>query len=146
LPVGEGDAMRANAVVPGGVNGERTPAAADVEKGLVRLKPQLTADHVELVALRSRDVIVRLSEKCTAVDHLGIEKERVELVRKIVVILNVLSIGRLASIPLRKVAAHRFERPWSAARDKQEARRGLERLRLVQGPERMLRPHARPLR
>jgi hypothetical protein len=57
----------------------------------------------------------------------AIEEERVELVRKIVVILNVVSIGRLASVPLRQVAAHRFERPWSAARDEQEARRGLER-------------------
>ena len=116
--------MRANAVVLGGVKEERAPAAADVEKGIVRLQPQLAADHVELVALRSRDVVVQLGKIGAAVDHLGIEKERVELVRKIVVILNVLLIGRLASVaaapsrraPLRAAMVRRAGRTGNAPR------------------------------
>ena len=118
--------MRANAVVLGGVNGERAPAATYVEKCLIWLEPQLATNHVELVALRSREVVVRLGEKGAAVDHLGIEKERIEFVRKIVVILNVFLVGPLASVAVREVAAYSFERPWSAARDEQEARCSLE--------------------
>ena len=106
LLLGERDAVGANAVVLRGVN-ERAPAAADVEKALVRLEPQLAADHVELVALRLREVVVRLGEIGAAVDHLGIEKERVELVGQIVVVLDVL-LDWSCSLPslLRYVAAH----------------------------------------
>ena len=99
--------MRAHAVIPRGVTDERAPAAADVEKALARLQPQLAADHVELVVLRSREVIVRLAEIGAGVDHLGIEKELVERVREVVVVVNVLAVSRLGAVPARLVAAHR---------------------------------------
>ena len=76
---------------------EAAPAAADVEEPFARLQAQLAADHLQLVALRLRDVVVPVGVVGAGVDHLRIEKERVEVVRQVVVELDVvLVVGGLA--------------------------------------------------
>ena len=55
-------------------------------------------------------------------------------------------VPTFASVAAWEVAAYSFERPRSAARDEQEARCRLKCQCLVQRLERVLRPHARPMR
>ncbi len=91
------DAVRGDAVVLRRVADEAAPAAADVEEALAGLQAQLAADHFELVALRLGDVVVPVGVVGAGVDHLGVEEERVELVRQVVVELDVvLVVGGLA--------------------------------------------------
>ena len=91
------DAVRGDAVVLRRVADEPAPAAADVEEALARLQAQLAADHLQLVALRLRDVVVPVGVVGAGVDHLRIEEERVEVVRQVVVELDVvLVVGGLA--------------------------------------------------
>src|SRR5262245_25059124 len=94
----------------GGVAREGAPSAADVEKFFAGPQTQLAADHVELVALRGGEVVVPVFEIGAGVDHLGIEKERVERVRQVVVVLNVLLVG-FASAGACLVAANGLEGP-----------------------------------
>src|SRR5215216_7101687 len=115
-----------------GMANQRTPSATDVEKSLARPQPQLAADHIELVALRGGQVVAPVFEKGTAVDHLRIEKERIERVGKIVMKLNVLFVGGLAAVGTCPVAANGLERPWPAARHEQELCRSRERLAFVE--------------
>ncbi len=61
-------------------------------------EPQLAADHVELVALRGREYRCSSREIGAGVDHLGIEEERVERIRDVVVIVHVLLVGRFAAV------------------------------------------------
>ena len=89
LLLGKRHADRVNAKMFGGVTDERAPAAADVEQAISRLQAQLAADHGELVVLRSRQIAVPVAEIGAAVDHLGIEKERIERVGKIIVVVGV---------------------------------------------------------
>ena len=49
---GQRHAVRLHAEMLRGMDDQRAPAAADVEKFFALLQPQLAADHVELGALR----------------------------------------------------------------------------------------------
>ena len=90
-------AGRLDAVMLRGMADERAPAAADVEEAIARLQPQLAADHVELVVLRAGEIVVPVGLKVGAgIDHLRIEEEPVEGVRDVVVIGDVLLVGRRA--------------------------------------------------
>jgi hypothetical protein len=66
------------------------------------------------------------------VDHLGIEEERVERIREIVVIVHVLLVGRFAAVGPGLVAANLLERPGAAARHQQEPGRGRQHEALVE--------------
>src|SRR5262249_25015565 len=110
----------------------RAPAAADVEESLFRPQTKLAADHVELVALRGRKVVRPVFEIGAAVDDLGIEKERVECVGNVVMVLDVLLVGGFGAIGGCPVAANGRERPWTAARNEHELRSGCQRQALVQ--------------
>ena len=91
------DAVRGDAVILRRVADEPAPAAADVEKALARLQPQLAADHLQLVGLRLRDAVAPVGEVGARVDHLRVEEERVEVVGEVVVELDVvLVVGDLA--------------------------------------------------
>jgi hypothetical protein len=89
---------------------------------------------------------MRFGEVCARVNHLGIEKERVKIVGKIVVIVDVLAVGFLAAVPAGLVAVNVFERPRLAARNQQKLRGSLEQELLVEGLEKVLGADARPLR
>ena len=82
------DAMADDAIVLGGMDQHRAPAAADVEQPVARLQPELAADMVELVCLRLVDAIGEIREVAAAVDHALVEEEPVEGVRNIVVMLD----------------------------------------------------------
>ena len=96
---GRGDADRAHAMVARGVQHERAPAAADVEHALVLAQRQLPADHLELLVLRLLERAGPAREHRAAVRHGGVEEEREELVRDVVV------VAYRARIPLAAVAA-----------------------------------------
>jgi hypothetical protein len=49
-------------VVPGGVDQQRAPAAADVEQALALLERELAADQVELALLRGLERVIRGGE------------------------------------------------------------------------------------
>ncbi len=88
LRLGEGHAMRPHTVMLRGMAHQPAPAAADVEHVLAGLQAQLAADHLELGALRGRDVGVPVGEVGAGIDHLGVEKELVEIIRQVVVELH----------------------------------------------------------
>ena len=67
---------------------EAAPARADVEQAVAGLQAQLAADHLELVALGGCDVVLPIREIGARIDHLGVEKEGIELVREVVVKLD----------------------------------------------------------
>jgi hypothetical protein len=110
---------------------QRAPAAADVEQRLVGLEPQLAARDIELVALRGREIVVPVGEVAARVDHLGIEKQRVEGVGEVVVILDVVLVAGLTGCR-RLAPPHRLERPRLAARQQQETAERLDRQPFVE--------------
>lgn len=75
------------------------PATADVEQAISRLEAQIAAGHVELVVLRSRQIVVPSAEIGAAVDHLGIKNQRVERIGKIVVVVDVFLVCFLSVDP-----------------------------------------------
>ena len=94
------DAVRGDVIRSRRMTDEPTPAAADVEEALARLQAQLAANHLQLVALRLRDIVLPIGVVGAGVDHFRVEEERVELVRQVVVELNVvLVVGGLACAP-----------------------------------------------
>ncbi len=120
-------AVRLHAVVLRSVADQRAPAAANVEEALALREPQLAADHLQLVALRLREVIAPLDEVSAGVNHLRIEEERVERIGEVVVVLDVVLVAadRLA-------LAEIFERPGAAPRQEGKLSRHLEGLPLVE--------------
>ena len=97
LFLGQRHADDVDAVVAGGVQGERAPAAADVEQRLARLQPQLAADHIEFVDLRLIEAVAPVVEIAAGVDHLRVEPQPIEGVGDVVVMGDVLRFS--ASLP-----------------------------------------------
>ena len=103
-------------VVLGRVQGERAPAAADVEEPHARSEADLLADQVELVALRVSDAVRRVlgAPVARGVGHRGVEDQRVELVGEVVVVADRPAVAQLAVQP----AAHPrlgLGQPWRLA-------------------------------
>src|SRR5438309_3974952 len=92
----ESDSVRLDTVVLGRPDGEPSPSAADVEHGLTGLETELAADEIDLVLLRLLELTVGLAVVRAGVEHEGIEEERVELVRDIVVVRDRLRVPLLA--------------------------------------------------
>ena len=65
---------------------ERTPATADVEKGLSFLEVDLLAQHVELVDLRLLERLVEALVEGRRVDHLRPEEGVEEVVAAVIVV------------------------------------------------------------
>ena len=135
------DAVADDAVVLGGMDQHRAPAAADVEQPLARLQPQLAADMVELVGLRLVDAVGEIGEIAAAVDHAFVEEEPVEIVRDVVVMLDRFLVGAADE----GVAAGKLVGPFCASRESQrrqvaqelQLRQGLQlRFELALGPQR----------
>src|SRR5580692_12101050 len=130
--------MGANAIMLGGMADEGAPAAADVEQGFSGLEPQFAADHIELVGLRCRKIVVPVFEIGAGVDHLRIEKEFVKSIGEVVVIMDVLLVARLGAVDARLFAADTFQRPRAAAGHEYKPGERCKRERLVE------RFHQRP--
>src|SRR5262249_33130655 len=52
---------------------ERAPSTADIEESFARLEPQLAADHVELVALRRRQVVAPILDMAVTAPPGGVQ-------------------------------------------------------------------------
>src|SRR5580704_408755 len=113
------------------MDAERAPAAAEIEERLAGVEAQLAAAHLELVLLRLRQTVVPLGEIGAAIDHLGIEPERVEGVREVVVMRDVLLVLGGAAVALAFLADG-LERPGPAARREHEFGRGAQEQRFAQ--------------
>src|ERR1700737_2897532 len=72
------------AVVPGRVNGEGAPAAADFKDAVARLDAQLAADEVQFLLLRGVQRIFTAAEVRAGIEHLRIEEKTVEAIAQIV--------------------------------------------------------------
>src|SRR6266545_1842542 len=98
-PVGLGPrerhAVRRDAVVLSGPDGEAAPAAADVEERLARLELELAADEIDLVLLGLLELAVGIAVVGAGVEHERVEKEGVEGVRHVVVVRDGLSVPPL---------------------------------------------------
>lgn len=113
LPGREGDAERPHAVVSGGVQHERAPAAADVEQRLPFTQPELVADQVELADLGAvkrawilGGILRRLLlEVGAGVHQVRIEEVRVEPVAGVVVETDRLAVPRGGVQPARDATA-----------------------------------------
>src|SRR3546814_20853677 len=70
------------------------PAAAYVQHALTRLQVELGGDVGLLVGLRLIEAVGRIGEISAAILPVGVEEEIVEPVRQIVMMGNVLQIGR----------------------------------------------------
>src|SRR6185437_4992910 len=80
LLLAQRDADRRDAVLARRVHDERAPPAADVEQALARLEAELSANEVELGALRFVERVRRLGEVGARVNHAFVEEEFVEVV------------------------------------------------------------------
>src|SRR5712691_2650572 len=87
--------VRRDAVVLRGPDGEAAPAAADVEKRLPRLEPELAADEIDLVLLRLLELAVGVAVVGARVEHERVEEQGVEIVRHVVVVRNGLGVPPL---------------------------------------------------
>jgi hypothetical protein len=96
--VADGDSQRLHAIVLRGIDHQPAPPAPDVHQALARLQPQLAADVVQLTLLGDIDVLVRVGEVGTRVDHVLVEPQGIEVVGDFVV------IGNRLTIPLPGVA------------------------------------------
>src|SRR5262245_16482216 len=124
---------------------ERSPTATDVEKALTRLEAKLAAYHVKLVMLGAGDIVVPISKIGTAVNHLWIEKEGVERVGDVVVIMDVLGVRDLLAVGPRTITTDLFERPGTTTRQKSEAREGPQEQALVEALQHALGAHLGPV-
>ena len=98
------NAVRLDTEVLGGMTNERSPTTTDVEKAITRLEAKLAAYHVELVMLGVCDFVFPISKIRAAVNHLWIEKEGVERVGDVIVIVDVLGVRDLAAVGPRAIA------------------------------------------
>ena len=127
------------------IDREGAPAAAEIEHRLAGLQPQSPAAHLELVDLRLGEIIVPFREIGAGVDHLRIEPERIEGVRHVIVIGDVLLVLSRAAVAL-VLLADLVQRPRPAARGEQEFCGGLHEQRLAQELAHVARPHRRTFR
>ncbi|MDH6189218.1 hypothetical protein M2168_002250 [Streptomyces sp. CZ24] len=98
----EGDADDLDAVLAGGVQRHRAPAAADVEQAHAGGEAELAADQVELVALGALQggVVLPVGAR---VDHGGAEDPLVEVVADVVVVADGLAVAALG-VPAAEAA------------------------------------------
>src|SRR5439155_16772124 len=81
----ERHAIGLDAVPLGGPHDQAPPAATDVEQPVAGGQAELPAHEVEIVRLRLVEVAVRVAVVGARVDHARVQKERVEVVRHVVV-------------------------------------------------------------
>src|SRR5436190_7531469 len=81
------------------MDGEASPAAADVEHAHSRLELELAADELELRSLRVLERLRSLLEQGAAVGHRLVEEESEELVRDVVVVAHRFRIASLRVAP-----------------------------------------------
>ena len=119
----ERDAGDVHAVVLGGVQRQRAPAAADVEQPLAGLQAELAADQIELVALRVGERVVRGVARPVGagVRHPRVEHERVEVVGQVVVVGDRRAVAQLGVQPAAQLRLRRRRR--QPAADDPELRR-----------------------
>ncbi len=108
----------AAAVLPGGMDGERAPAAADLDEMVVGAQLELAADPVELRELGLVQRHPRLLEQRARVGHRLVEEEPEHVVAEVVVRRDV------AACPSPRVARHSAERAHAGARTDGAAGRG----------------------
>ena len=88
LGLRERDADAVHAVVLGGVDQQRAPAAADVEQALALGQSELAADELELAFLGGFERLVEVVEVGARVDEARAEQHRVEAVGDVVVMAD----------------------------------------------------------
>src|ERR1051325_9319569 len=93
LLLAECDPNSIHAILACSVHDQSTPPAANIQQPFASLQPQFSANVVDLLALRGVEIIFRLLEVSTGVDHLLAQPERIEIVRNIVVIANRLPVA-----------------------------------------------------
>ena len=101
LLAGQGHPDHPGAVVLGGVQRERAPAAADVEQPCAGAQPELAAHQLELVVLgvleRVRGVVV--GPERTGVRHPAVQEQGVEVVGQVVVVRDGVGVAAPAVQP-----------------------------------------------
>ena len=106
------------------MQGEGTPAAADIEDPLPRpvRQPELAADEIVLRLLGRFERVDTRGEPCAGVRHGGTEDHGVEVVADVVVVLHRLGVPspRVQPAPRCRLLRWRRERP---ADDPETARR-----------------------
>ncbi len=123
----QGDAGGVNAVLPGRVQDEAAPAAADVEEALPGLQAQLAADEVQLAELRRLEVGSAIGEVPAGVDHPAVEEEPVEVVRDIVMVADGFAVALHRVQPPRKMCRPPTDGPRPAPAPRQPAEVGERR-------------------
>src|SRR6266480_3792770 len=73
-----------NAVMTSGRHDQPAPATSDIEQAFSRFEAKLAADVIELLSLRTVQVVIRRVEIRAGVHHRRIEPQLVEVVRNIV--------------------------------------------------------------
>ncbi len=140
LLLGERHPCDVDAVVLGGVQRQRPPAAPDVEEPLALGETELAADQVELVALgvlhRVRGVVA--GPVPAGVGHLRVEDQGVEVVRQVVVVRDRLPVTQLGVQPAAQPRLGRRRRRGSS--DHAEVARGAQ----APGQHRRREPSGRP--
>src|SRR5277367_3257081 len=76
--------MALYAVIPSGVDQQPSPSTSDVEKAVSWPKPQFSADAIKLGRLCVVQRSVRGRKIPARIYHLRIEKQRIEIVRDVV--------------------------------------------------------------
>src|SRR5271156_5847594 len=76
--------MALYAVIPSGVDQQPSPSTSDVEKAISWPKPQFSADAIKLGRLCVVQRSVRGRKIAAGIHHLRIEKQRIEIVRDVV--------------------------------------------------------------
>ena len=137
LRLGQRDADAAHAVVLGGVQEQRPPAAADVEQALARLEPQLAADDLELALLRGLERLVGRREVRARVDEARPEEAAVERVRDVVVVVDHGTVARerVAAAAAAELARRDRRTADGVATADRERARGEEREVARRGPD-----------
>ena len=81
----ERNSVRRDAIVPGGVTDECSPAATNVQKAFALLELQLATDHVELIELCLLQRCIPRAKVSAGIHHVRIEEQLVEVVAQVVV-------------------------------------------------------------
>jgi hypothetical protein len=102
-----------HAVARGGVDREAAPAAAHVEHAHAAAQAELLADELELRLLGGLERVGAAREERAAVGHGGVEEEREELVRDVVVVANRAGVPRQAVAPPARPELRRGRPRWA---------------------------------
>ena len=80
--------MRLHPIMLSGITDQTSPPATNIQKFLILFQPKLPADHLELVDLSLFERVFPVGKVSTGVQHLGVEKQSVEVVAYIIVELD----------------------------------------------------------